>query len=230
MQDPFVTWQNAIFTALGGIWTKIVTILPDVLAAVIVLFLGLFLASLLGRLIRRMVEYTKLDAFLQKTVGLAKLRDRGMEIEAAGLVGWFVKWFFIIVTFIAVADILKWSQLTSFFESVALYVPNVIITVLILLAGFVLGGGLQEVVVKAVKASTLPASSAGMLGTFARWSVIIFAVMAALTQLGIAADLIKILFTGLVAMLALAGGLSFGLGGRDQAGQWIEKIKKEMKR
>ncbi len=229
MEGQFMTWQKAITTALQGIWSKIVMILPDVLAAVIVLIVGLFVSSLLGRLIRRMVEFTRLDNFLQRAVGLAKLKDRGMEIKAAALVGWFVKWFFIIVTFIAVADILKWAQLTSFFESVALYIPNVIITVLILLAGFVLGGGLQDIVVKAVKASTLPASSAGMIGTFARWSVVVFAVMAALTQLGIAADLVKILFTGFVGMLALAGGLAFGLGGQTHASGWLDKVRKEMK-
>lgn len=229
MEGQLMTWKHAILAALAGIWDKILKILPDVLAAVIVLCVGLFLASLLGRLARKVVEFTKLDTFLQKTVGLGRLKDRGMEVEAAGLVGWFVKWFFIIVTFIAVADILKWAQLTSFFEAVALYVPNVIITVLILLAGFILGSGLQEVVVKAVKASSLPSNSAGMIGTFARWSVIVFAIMAALTQLGIASDLVKILFTGFVAMLSLAGGLSFGLGGRDQASQWLDKIRKEIR-
>lgn len=229
MEVQFITWRDAVLAALQGIWVNILGKLPDILAAFVVLFVGLFLSSLLGRIVRKMVEYTKLDTFLHNVVGLSKLKERGLEIHSAALVGWFVKWFFIIVTFIAVADILKWNQLTSFFEQVALYIPNVIITVLILLAGFILGGGLQELVVKGVRASTLPASSAGVIGTFARWAVIIFAFMAALTQLGIAADLIKILFTGFVAMLALAGGLAFGLGGRDQAGHWLGKLQKEMK-
>lgn len=229
MEVQFTTWRDAVMAALQGIWFKILAKLPDVLAAVVVLFVGLFLATLLGRLVRRMVEFTRLDNFLQQVVGLGKLKERGLEIHAAALVGWFVKWFFIIVTFIAVADILKWTQLTSFFEQVALYIPNVIITVLILLAGFILGGGLQDLVTKSVRASTLPASSAGMIGTFARWSVVAFAFMAALTQLGIAADLVKILFTGFVAMLALAGGLAFGLGAQTQAGQWLDKVRKDIK-
>ena len=151
-----------------------------------------------------------------------------MHISAAGLVGWVVKWFFIIVTLIAVADILRWPQLTNFLESVALYLPNVIIAVLILLVGFILGNGLRDLVTKAVRASELPEASAGLLGTVARWAVIVFAIMATLTQLGVAADLVKILFTGLIAMLALAGGLSFGLGGKDHASLWLTKIKKEI--
>ena len=42
-------------------------------------------------------------------------------------------------------------------------------------------------------------------------------------------DLIQILFIGVVAFLALAGGLSFGLGGQKAAADWIEKTKKELK-
>jgi hypothetical protein len=132
------------------------------------------------------------------------------------------------VTFIAIADILKWPQLTSFFEAVALYVPNVIIAVLILLVGFILGGGLKDVVVRTVSASQLPKTSARFLGTVAQTAVIVFAVMASLTQLGVAADLVKILFTGLIAMLALAGGLALGLGGREQASKWLDRIREEI--
>lgn len=229
MEQQLMTWQNTILGALQRIWNDILDITPSIVAAVVVLFVGLFLAGLLGRMVRKMIDYTKFDTFLHNTVGLGKLKERGMDIQAAGIVGWVVKWFFIIVTFIAVADILKWEQLTRFFESVALYIPNVLITVLILLVGFVVGGGLQDLVIKSVKASDISPHSAGVIGAMARWAVIIFSFMASLTQLGIAADLIKILFTGLVAMLALSGGLAFGLGGRERASAWLEKVRKEMK-
>ncbi len=52
--------------------------------------------------------------------------------------------------------------------------------------------------------------------------------MAALVQLQIAPDLIRVLFTGLVFMLALAGGLAFGLGGKEHAAQLLSRLKKEI--
>lgn len=228
MQQQFLTWRDAIWNALQSFLKDIAVVIPNIIAAIIVLIIGFILASLLGRLVKHLIDLSKLDSLLQKAVGIQKLREKGLKMTAASLVGWAVKWFFIIVTFIAVADILKWDQLTNFFQSVALYVPNVIIAVLILLAGFILGGGLKDIIVKAVKASSLPQTSAGLLGTVARAAVIIFAIMAALTQLGVASDLVKILFTGFVAMIALAGGLSFGLGGRDHATEWLNKIKREI--
>jgi len=228
MGMQLMTWKDAIIKALQGFIEDVISVVPSIIAAIVVLVIGLLLAGLLGHIAKRLIDLTRLDSFLKKSAGLGKLKERGMDVSAAGIVGWVVKWFFIIVTFIAVADILKWQQLTNFFESVALYVPNVIIGILILLVGFILGNGLRDVVIKSVKASNFSEASAGLLGTVARWAVIVFAIMATLTQLGVASDLVKILFTGFVAMLALAGGLSFGLGGRDNATEWLNKLKKDI--
>ena len=49
-----------------------------------------------------------------------------------------------------------------------------------------------------------------------------------LSQLGVAADLIRILFTGFVAMMALAGGLAFGLGGKDLAQDVLRGLKDKL--
>jgi len=229
MESQLMTWKDAIIKALQGFVEDVIAVVPSVVAAIVVLIIGLILASILGHVAKKLIDFTRLDAFLHKSAGLGRLKERGLNISAAGTVGWIVKWFIIIVTFIACADILKWQQLTNFFESVALYVPNVIISVLILLVGFILGNGLKDIVVKAVKASDFSDASAGLLGTVARWAVIVFAIMATLTQLGVASDLVKILFTGFVAMLALAGGLSFGLGGKEAATSWLDKVRKEIK-
>ena len=52
--------------------------------------------------------------------------------------------------------------------------------------------------------------------------------MATLIQLGIAQDLLQILFTGFIAMVALAGGLAFGLGGKERAKGLLDKIANEV--
>jgi hypothetical protein len=46
--------------------------------------------------------------------------------------------------------------------------------------------------------------------------------------LGIAGAFAQTLFTGIVAMLSLAGGLAFGLGGRDAAARYIEKLRDDI--
>ena len=72
--------------------------------------------------------------------------------------------------------------------------------------------------------------SAAMLGNIARIVIIVFAVLVALRTVGVASDLIYILFVGIVGMIALAGGLAFGLGGRDAAKEAIENAKRNLHR
>jgi len=45
----------------------------------------------------------------------------------------------------------------------------------------------------------------------------------------VAENLIGTFFIGLVAFLAIAGGLAFGLGGQGVAKDILEKIRKELK-
>ena len=80
--------------------------------------------------------------------------------------------------------------------------------------------------------SSLTASNLGTADTVAivvRYSIIVFASLAALAQLGIAKSMINTLFIGLVALLAIAGGLAFGLGGQDSAREWLDNVKKQLK-
>ena len=78
----------------------------------------------------------------------------------------------------------------------------------------------------AVEAAQL--ASANFLAGISKWAILIFSFMAALVQLQIAPDLIRVLFTGLVFMIALAGGLAFGLGGKEQAGLFLQRLKKDI--
>ena len=70
--------------------------------------------------------------------------------------------------------------------------------------------------------------SGEFLAGVAKWSIIVFSLMAALVQLGIAQSLIQVLFTGFVAMLAIAGGLAFGLGGREHAARVLNKLENDL--
>ena len=70
--------------------------------------------------------------------------------------------------------------------------------------------------------------AAAFTGTVAYWAILIFGLLAALIQLGIAFALLQTLITGIIAMLALAGGLAFGLGGKDAAANFLNRLRKEM--
>ncbi len=222
----FQNWNDAIMASLQNLWVKIVAYVPELLAALVVLLIGLILSSVLSKLAKKLVELTKVDTLVQKVDSTKKLEEAGMKLSFASIIAWVVKWFFIIITLIAVVDILKLEQVNMFLQDIAMYVPNVIVAVIILAIGLVLGQFIFDVVEKSAKASNVTKHTSDILAAVAKWSITIFALLAALVQLGVATNLIEILFTGLIAMLALAFGLAFGLGGKEHASKWLEKVSK----
>ncbi len=220
------TWADVIRFTLQNLWTGFVMFLPNFLGALVIFFVGLVIAAGLSKIVEKLVDALKLDRLLEQ-FGLGKILERAdLRLDSGRFIGVLVQWFFIVVTLLAVSDILKLEAFSDFLSQVLLYVPNIIIAVLIMLAGVVMAAFLAKLVRASVLAARL--HSAHFLGALTKWSVLVFAFLAALSQLGIAGALVNTLIMGFVAMLALAGGLAFGLGGRDVAAAWLEKLRSEV--
>lgn len=202
------------------LWGRIALFLPDLFAGILVLIIGLVLSSVLSSVVRRIVQYTQLDKLSDESETTKRLKAAGIEFSPSGLVGFVVKWFFIVVTLIAVADILSLDQVTVFLNQIILYIPNVVAAILILVVGVVVGDVLQRAVKASAGVSQVSASRGELLGSVARWAVVIFSILAALSQLGIAEDLIRIVVAGTVFALALA----IGLGAKDKVRDLVNKL------
>lgn len=220
------TWNEAIRGSLLNIWAKLISLVPEILGALIVFFVGLAISAGFGQLAKKLVHLSRIDLLFHKVGVVKKFEDLGLKFNISAMVGWIVKWFFIIVTLIAVVDILKLEQINTFLTDVARFIPNVVVAVIILVIGLVIGQFVSQVVEKSAKSSNLTANASDALAAIAKWSIVIFTLLASLSQLGIATGLIEILFTGFVAMLALALGLSFGLGGKEKAAHFLDKLGK----
>ena len=214
---------DVILSSLETLWLSFVGFLPTLLAALIVFIIGWLIAVALGKLANKVIKMIKLDLLLIK-MGLKKaLAKARIKLDSGKFFEEIVKWFFIIVFLMASTDILGLYQVTEFLKSILFYIPNIVVAVVVLLAAVIVANFLQKLVRASVEAAGL--NGAGFLSGVTRWAILIFGFIAALTQLGIAVTLINTFVIGLVAMLALAGGLAFGLGGKDQASRFLEKLR-----
>ena len=204
-----------------------VNFLPALLVAVIVFIIGWFIAVWLGWVVAEAIRAVRVDHALRQA-GFDEVVSRaGYRLDSGAFVGGLIKWFVILVFFLAALQVLGLSQVTFFLQQIVIgYLPNVIVAVFILLAGAVIGQVAEGVVSGSARAAGIHA--AGFVGTMARWAIWIFAILAALSQLQIATTILQTLFTGVVVALALAFGLSFGLGGQEAAARFIEKTREEM--
>lgn len=204
-------------------WSSAIVFIPNLIAALVVFVVGLIIATGLAALIQKIFEATKLDDIL-KRVGIEPYFERaGLKLRASWFLGQLTFWFLTISFLLAASDILGLSALSLFLQDVLRYIPNIIVGVLIMLAAVIIGNFVRTTVKAAVKSANLPASR--FLGSLVWWIVIIFGILATLSQLNVASSIVNSIVTGFIAMLALAGGLAFGLGGRDYAADLIAKLK-----
>ena len=139
-----------------------------------------------------------------------------------------MKWFIIAVFLMASLANLQLTTVTEFIQTdVVGYLPHVIVAALILIIATVIADFMGKVVSSSSRAGGF--RSAGFLGTLTRYSIFIFAFIMALSELQIASDYMRAVFIGLIAMLAIAGGLAFGLGGQQAAARAIEKVREHVK-
>jgi len=228
-----MTWLEELgesFTqSMDNLWASVVDFAPTFFSALLVLVLGLIISNLLGKFAGKIIKLVRIDSLVDKIGVKKEVKKVGITLNFSALFEWLVKWFFYIVTFVVVVDILNIEQLTLFLERLVLYLPNVIVAIIILAVGLVIGKLLKDAVESSLKNFAFTEKVSVFLGSLAKTAVFIFALMAALVQLGVAADLIQILFTGFVLMVAIAGGLAFGLGGREHASRVLDRVETEMK-
>ncbi len=196
--------------------------LPNLIAGVLILLVGFLIGSIVKHLILTVFSFLKLDNLFQKTRLLAKGQLK-IWVEVLTEI---LKWMLIIVFLIPTLEVWGLSRATAVLNQFLFYLPNVVVAVVIAFVGFLAANLGADLVRHSVK--TMGASSANGLSVFTKWAINFFTVLVVLNQLGVAQDLVRILFTGIVAMLSLAGGLAFGLGGKDVAREALEELKKKL--
>lgn len=224
------TWADITIDAFKDLWRGFINFLPNFLVAIIVLIVGWIIASVFGRLAEEIVKRLKIDQAIER-LGLGRAFKRAkMNINSGRWVNLLVKVFLLIVTLMAVTKILGLSQITIFLKDVVDYIPKIIAAMVILLVGVLVANFLGRMVKAATAGGRIKV--AGFLGGLTKWSILVFAFMAALNQLGeqMIPGLARTLFSGLVYGVALAAGIAFGLGGKDEAQRIYQKIRSSVSR
>ena len=218
--------KEMFISPFAELWNGIVAVLPKLIVAIIIFTVGWLIAKIIYKTIVKIGNKLKLDEAVKPMAGA--IEKAGYSLKIGKAIAFLVKWFVIIGSLVVALDILGLRTTKGLLTGIIAYIPQVIIAIFVLLAGVSLANFVKNI----IKGSTavFNVKSAGFLANLARVTLVIFTVLIALNIIGFNSEIINILFMGAVAMVALAGGLAFGLGGRDAAAQAIEDFKKSMRK
>jgi hypothetical protein len=220
------TWGDAVFLSLSNALNTFLAAIPQVIGALLILIIGWIVAGMVARLVGELLRRAGADRLFAEHGGRV-YGAQSEKIRPSVVASELVKWLIRLVFLVAAANVLGMPQVSELLNQVLLWIPNLIVAAIILLVAPLLARFVRGAI--EVGAGQMGFTNAPLLGRIAEIAIVAFAVVIAINQIGIAADLVNIIFIGLVGAFALAFGLAFGLGGRDVAAQltqsWYESTR-----
>ena len=213
--------QNVIIEPFESFFKSILQFLPNLLAFLLILIIGIILGRVLNALFLRIFRAIGLDKFAEKSGVVDLIRKGGIKDSVSVLLAKLVRWVTVIIFAIIALRALEIPTIEGLFAKFLLYLPNVFISAVILLFGYLLGNFFgRAALIASVNAGI---RVAGVIGRFVKFTVFLLAATMALEQLGIGKETIVIAFAIIFGGVVLALALALGLGGRDTAKEYIEK-------
>jgi small-conductance mechanosensitive channel len=209
--------DNNIQQTFENILNRIIEFLPNLLGAIAILIIGYLVAKALESGVRKLLNRARFDrAIHNSSAGNTISR----MVESPSNFGGRIAFWLVFIGVISLAiSALNLPVLNDLLNTVYSYVPNVIAAVLIFLVASAISAGAANFVQR-IMGRTALAKLAGAVIPTVTMSLAGFMI---LNQLGIAKDIVNILFTAIVGAAALGLALAFGLGGRDVARELLEQ-------
>src|SRR5918911_1701031 len=189
--------------------------IPQLIGAIIILIVGYIVAKILQAVVSRVLKAVGFDGWMERG-GIKQFLDMAQTRETpATVLGKLVFWFVFIIAIVMATDALGIRQVSAVLSQLIAYIPSVIAAVLILILAALLANFLAGII--------RGATGSDILATVARVAIIVYAVFAALTQLGIAVQLTANTLLILLGGVALAAAIAFGFGAQNVARDIVER-------
>ncbi len=205
--------------------------LPRITGAALVLFGGMIAAGFLKQLVMRILGRLHLAQAFEKTPLEHFVRESNREQHLERSIALLCYWLLMLVVFETVATMLGLTPIATMLDRVLALLPRFLSAGVVLLVGVFFAGILENVAKAAMRSVSVRVSR--VFGKATSYAVITVAILASLSELGIAREFILILFMGFVGSTALGVGLALGLGGQDVVRKmlldWYKRMDREAK-
>ena len=223
---PVRSTGEALRESLAGALNAVLSILPRLLGFAVILIAGWLVSSLLARGVAVVLQAVHFNDLARRSGFAGFVQKMGVRQDAATAIAGVVKWFVRLITLVIAFDLLGLPAVSVVLQQLLLWLPNLIVALVVLVIGGLAANALSQL----VRGTTAEAGfdNPEILAAVTKVAVWAFAIVVAVSQLGIATTLINTLVVGVVGAVALASGLAFGLGGRDRAAQILDRLGRKI--
>ena len=185
--------------------------IPNILAALMIIVIGCTIAEFAGGIVESLIASAGLDAKLSNL-----LDSKAPQFILSRVIGRTVSTVMVIFFIVESFSVLHLQVVTDIGSAIIGYLPYVLAAVLILMACYVVNAIIQKALRKGEH------TGAALVSKCAIYTIGVFMV---LNELGIAGEIVNTAFILIVAALAVAFAISFGIGGREFAGRMLKRLE-----
>ncbi len=221
------SWSSTTINALQNLWEGFIDFIPELIGALIVLIIGWLIASWIGKLVAEILKRLRVDKIFEKSKWDEALEKAEFKMKISEFIGGIIKWILVIVFLMAAVEILNLKAFSNFLGSIVAWLPNLVVAAAIFVVAVILSDFIEKLM-KAI-VSKMDVGYTKVLGSIIRWAIWIFAILAILSQLGVAETIINTLIQGFVGLIVISSAIAFGLGGKDVAKEILQGLRNKMK-
>src|SRR3954468_7723905 len=200
---------DAFRASLAGALNTLLSAIPRIIGFAVVLIVGWIISSLLAGGVEALLHAVKFNDLARRAGVGDFVQKMGVRDDSSGVIAGIVKWFVRLITLVVAFDTLGLPAVSNVLNQLLLWLPNLVVALVVLVIGGLAANGLSQLVRGASDKAGF--TNPDLLATISRVVVWGFAIIVAITQLGIATTLINSIIIGLIGAMALAFGLAFGL-------------------
>lgn len=185
--------------------------IPNILASLVIIIVGCMVARFSGNIVENMIASAGFDAKLSE-----RLETKGNGFVLSKVVGITIHTIMVVFFIVESFGVLHLPVLTGIGNAVISYMPYVLASVLILVACYVCDGLAGKALLK---------GNHTVLALVSKISIYTIGTFMILNELGIAKEIVNTVFILIIAALAIAFAVSFGVGGRNFAEKVLKKLE-----
>jgi small-conductance mechanosensitive channel len=201
--------------------------IPKLLGALLFWFIGRFIARLLRKLIIKLAKFIKLDVIADKEELDQMLEQIGIKHKFSEIIGNIIYYVLLLVVLLTVFDILGLDVAKELFEKVVGFIPDIFISVILFVFGLYLANFVRDFING--RLSNMNIEQASVIGSIAKFGILLIVFSMILSQLNIGNDLVSKLTQYLFAAIGLGLAIAVGLGGKDAAKELIDRVFRQKK-
>jgi len=216
--------DDALRQSITRVLTSLASFIPGVVAFLVSVVMALALGWLLAAAVGRMLSWARFDTRVER-LGLEALAEWSPGRSPTRLVGRLLFWSALLLGMLVGIAALDATLMSTVAARLLLFLPNVFVAILLLLAGGVLARFMSRGVL--ISAVNMQIQSARLLSLGVKWLVLLLTFAMALNHLSIGGAILTIAFAILFGGIVLALALAVGLGSKDMVSRtWEQRAEK----